>query len=53
MTSTYMLAALFTGVLVTVTRVIEFLSAVEELAHHRIWATAHDGATPTAERSRR
>ena len=45
--STYMLAAFFTGVLITITIVIELLSAVEELAHHGVWATAHDGAAPT------
>jgi hypothetical protein len=42
-----MLAAFFTGVLITITRVIELLSAQEKLAHHGIWATAHDGAAPT------
>jgi hypothetical protein len=46
-TSTYMLAAFFTGVLITITRVIELLSAQKELAHYGIWATAHDGAAPT------
>jgi hypothetical protein len=42
-----MFAAFFTGVLITITRVIELLSAQKELAHNGIWATAHDGAAPT------
>ena len=45
--STYMLAAFFTGVLITITRVVELLSTQEKLAHHGIRATAHDGAAPT------
>jgi hypothetical protein len=45
-TSTYMLAAFFTGVLITITIVIEFLSAQEELVHHSVWAATHDGAAP-------
>jgi len=46
-TSTYVLAAFFTGVLITITVVIELLSAQEELVHYGIWATAHSGAAPT------
>lgn len=42
-----MLAAFFTGVLITITRVVELLSTQEKLAHHGIRATAHDGAAPT------
>jgi hypothetical protein len=41
-----MLAAFFTGVLITITGVVELLSAQEELAHDSIRATAHDGAAP-------
>ena len=45
--STYMLAAFFTGVLITIAVIIELLSAQEELVHHGVWAAAHDGAAPT------
>jgi hypothetical protein len=41
-----MLAAFFTGVLITITIVIELLSAQEELVHHSVWAATHDGAAP-------
>jgi hypothetical protein len=46
-TSTYMLAAFFTGVLITITIVIELLSAQEELVDHSVGAAAHVGAAPT------
>jgi len=43
-TFTYMLATFFTSMLVTITVVVEFLAAVEELSHHGIRATAHSAA---------
>lgn len=38
---TYMLAAFFASMLITITVVIKLLAAMEELSHHGIWAAAH------------
>ena len=37
-----MLATFLASMLITITVVVKFLAAMEELSHHGIWATAHD-----------
>lgn len=39
-----MLAAFLTSMLVTITRIVQLLSTMEELAYYGVWATAHRGA---------